>query len=144
MPHLTLLYPFAPKQGFTRLLPELAEAGWAQGPFELTLTRFNSFRHGRDFTVWLEPTPAEPLTRLHRALTEALPQFSDTGSFKDGFTPHLSVGQVEGAGKLKRLLGELGGSWEPLTFTVDELSLISRKSPPNDIFQVDRQITLGG
>lgn len=144
MPHLTLLYPFAPKRDFTRILPGLAEAGWTQGPFELTLTRFRSFRHGRDYTVWLEPTPSEPLIKLHRALTRTLPQFSDTGSFKDGFTPHLSVGQVEGAGRLKNLLTELNGSWEPLHFSVGELSLISRKTPPNDVFQVDRQVTLGG
>ncbi len=144
MPHLTLLYPFAPKRDFTRILPELAEAGWAQGPFELTLARFDSFRHGRNYTVWLEPAPAEPLSKLYRALTKALPQFSDTGSFRDGFTPHLSVGQVEGAGKLKKLLAELNGNWEPQRFSVTELSLISRKGPPNDIFQVDRQITLGG
>lgn len=145
MPHVTLLYPFAPKRDFTRMLPNLAEAGWAQGPFELTLTRFSSFRHGREsFTVWLEPTPTEPLTKLHRALTKTLPQFNDTGSFKDGFTPHLSVGQVEGAGKLKRLIAELNENWEPLRFTVSEVSLISRKGPPNDIFQIDRQITLGG
>ena len=145
MPHLTLLYPFAPKRDFTRMLPELAQAVWEQKPFELTLARFSSFRHGREsYTVWLEPTPAEPLAKLHRALMGTLPQFGDTGSFKGGFTPHLSVGQIEGAGKLKRLLGELNENWEPLHFAVTELSLISRKAPPNDIFQVDRQISLGG
>ena len=145
MPHMTLLYPFAPKSEFTRILPELAEASWAQGPFELMLTEFCSFRHGREsFAVWLAPVPTEPLANLHRTLTKALPQFGDTGSFKDGFTPHLSVGQAQGAGKLKRLLAELNENWEPLRFSVTELSLISRKAPPNDIFQVDRQITLGG
>ena len=144
MPHVTLLYPFAPKRDFSRSLPDLAEAAWAQGPFELTLAQFSSFRHGGEYTVWLGPTPTEPLAKLHRALTEALPQFSDTGSFKGGFTPHLSVGQVAGTGKLKKLLAELNGSWEPLRFSVTELSLISRKAPPNDIFQIDRQITLGG
>ena len=144
MPHLTLLYPFAPKSDFTGLLPELAQAAWEQRPFELTLAHFSSFRHGRDYTVWLEPTPAEPLQKLHRSLTKALPQFGDTGSFQGGFTPHLSVGQIEGAGRLKSLLAELNESWEPLRFTVNEVSLISRKDPPNDIFQIDRQITLGG
>ena len=144
MPHITLLYPFAPKSDFTGVLPELAQAAWEQGPFELTLARFGSFRHGRNYTVWLGPTPAEPLQKLQRALTQALPQFGDTGSFQGGFTPHLSVGQVEGAGQLRSLLAELQGGWEPLRFTVGEVSLISRKEPPNDIFQIDRQITLGG
>ena len=144
LPHFTLLYPFAPKEDFTRLLPDLAQAAWAEGPFELTLAHFGSFRHGRDYTVWLAPTPAEPLQKLHRTLTKALPHFGDTGSFQGGFTPHLSVGQVEGASNLKKLLTELSEGWEPLRFTVGEVSLISRKNPPNDIFQIDRQITLGG
>lgn len=145
LPHLTLLYPFAPKRDFNKVLPDLAQIGWEQKPFELTFSQFRSFRHGREsYTVWLEPTPAEPVVKLHKAFTKALPQFNDTGSFKDGFTPHLSVGQVEGAGKLKRLLSELQKDWQPLRFTVGEVALISRKDPPNDIFRVDQRIGLGG
>jgi RNA 2',3'-cyclic 3'-phosphodiesterase len=145
MPHLTLLYPFAPKREFMAVLPELAQVGWATRPFELTLARFSSFRHGREsYTVWLEPDPKEAVVALHAALSKALPRFGDTGSFKGGFTPHLSVGQVEGAGRLKRLLRELERDWQPLSFTVGEISLISRKAPPNDRFQVDQRVSLGG
>lgn len=145
MPHVTLLYPFAPKGSFNKILPELARVGWAQGPFELTLTSFRWFRHGREsYTVWLAPEPERAVVKLHAALLQALPGFADTGSFKDGFSPHLSVGQVEGTAKLRRLIDELQAGWEPLRFTVGELSLISRKNPPNDVFQVDRRVALEG
>lgn len=145
MPHLTLLYPFAPKRDFMRVLPDLAQVGWAERPFELTLAHFSSFRHGREsYTVWLEPYPSEKVVALHAALSRALPQFGDTGSFKGGFTPHLSVGQVEGAGRLKRLLRKLERDWQPLSFTVGEIALISRKDPPNDRFQIDQRVSLGG
>lgn len=144
LPHLTLLYPFAPKRDFNKVLPELARVGWSHKPFTLTLAKFGSFRHGRDYTLWLEPDPQAPVVALQGALSKALPQFGDTGSFKGGFTPHLSVGQVEGKGKLERLRGELQANWRPLRFTVGELTLISRKDPPNDIFQIDQRIVLEG
>lgn len=143
LPHLTLLYPFAPKRDFNKVLPELAQVGWAHKPFTLTLATFGAFRHGRDYTLWLEPDPKAPVVALQAALYKALPQFGDTGSFKGGFTPHLSVGQVEGR-KLERLKRELQANWQPLRFAVDELALISRKDPPNDIFQIDQRIVLEG
>lgn len=145
MPHITLLYPFMPKGNFNKILPDLAQVGWEQPPLELTLTTFRWFRHGREsYTVWLAPEPEGAVVKLHGALLGAFPEFADTGSFKDGFSPHLSVGQVEGTAKLRRLVDELQTGWEPLRFTVGELSLISRKEPPNDVFQVDRRIPLDG
>lgn len=145
LPHLTLLYPFAPKHAYKNVLPELAQVGWEQRPFELTLSTFRSFRHAHEsYTVWLEPEPKAAVVGLHAALVEALPQFGDTGSFRDGFSPHLSVGQVEGTAKLRRLLSELQAGWQPLRFEVNEVSLISRKDPPNDIFQVDQSVRLEG
>lgn len=145
MPHISLLYPFAPKSSFNKILPELAQVGWEQKPFEVTLSQFRWFRHGREsYTVWLAPEPASAVNALHAALLGALPKFADTGSFRGGFSPHLTVGQVEGRGQLERLLPELQESWKPVRFTVRELALISRKDPPNDIFQVDKTITLEG
>lgn len=144
LPHLTLLYPFAPKRDFKGVLPELAQVGWSQKPFELTLATFRSFRHGQTYTVWLEPEPKAAVVGLHTALLKALPGFGDTASFKGGFTPHLSVGQVEGAVKLKWLVAELQAGWQPLRFTVGEVSLISRREPPNDVFQVDQRVVLEG
>ena len=102
MPHVTLLYPFAPKGSFNGVLPDLAQVGWEQPPFELTLAHFRWFRHGQgSYTVWLAPEPEAAVVRLHAALVQALPGFADTGSFRGGFSPHLSVGQVEGTAKFR-------------------------------------------
>jgi 2'-5' RNA ligase len=145
MPHITLLYPFAPKGSFGKILPELAQVGWEQKPFDLTLSRFRYFKHGREsYTLWLAPEPEAAVNTLHGALLRALPQFADTGSFQGGFSPHMSVGQVEGKAKLHRLVDELQATWQPLRFRVRELALISRREPPNDIFQVDQTIVLEG
>lgn len=145
MPHISLLYPFAPKTAFNKILPELAQVGWERQPFELTLSRFRWFRHGQEsYTVWLAPEPEGAVNELHAALFKALPKYVDKGALRGGFSPHLTVGQVEGRGPLERLLPELQEGWKPLRFTVRELSLISRKDPPNDIFQVDQTIQLEG
>lgn len=141
MPHITLLYPFAPKSSFNKVLPELAQVGWEQQPFPLELTHFRYFHHGQErYTLWLEPTPAQPLHKLHQDLLTAMPKFADTNSFRGGFSPHLSVGQIEGKRPLQRLLKDLQKDWQPLRFEVLEIALIARKAPPNDIFQVEKTV----
>ena len=145
MPHITLLYPFFPKAKFAAAAGKLAPAGWTVAPFEVTLADFGTFQHGRDsFTLYLRLEPAEAVVRLQTELWQAVPEFNETRSFEGGFTPHLSVGQVRGRGAKKKLMDALRRDWEPLSFTVDAVNMISRKAPPNDTFQVDRRIVLEG
>ena len=59
-------------------------------------------------------------------------------------TPHLSVGQVRGHEPLARLKSELQEHWLPLSFAVNEVNLIWRNPPPDDVFRVDRAVRLGG
>ena len=145
MPHITLLYPFFPKPKFTEAAGRLAPVGWEVAPFEVTLKTFDTFRHGKgSFSVWLRPEPQDAVIALQTALWRAVPALSDTRSFSGGFTPHLSVGQVQGRGAKDALLKRLQATWEPLTFTVSAVSFISRGKPPNDTFQVDKRIVLEG
>ena len=145
MPHITLLYPFFPKPKFTEAAGQLAPVGWDIAPFEVTLKGFGTFQHGKgSFTLWLRPEPQQAITTLQTKLWQAVPTFSETRSFEGGFTPHLSVGQVQGRGARNALLKRLQADWEPLTFTVSAVSFISRGTPPNDTFQVDRRIVLEG
>ena len=145
MPHITLLYPFFPKPQFTTATGQLAPVGWDIAPFEVTLASFDTFQQGRgNFSLWLRPEPKEALVNLQTKLWQAVPAYSETRSFEGGFTPHLSVGQVNGRGAKSALLKRLQADWQPLTFRVDAVSLISRGAPPNDTFQVDRRIVLEG
>ncbi len=145
MPHITLLYPFFPKPKFTEAAGLLAPVGWDIAPFEVTLKTFDTFQHGKgSFSVWLRPEPEKAVVNLQTKLWEAAPAYSETRSFGGGFTPHLSVGQVQGRGARNALLKRLQADWEPLSFRVEAVSFISRKAPPNDTFQVDRRIVLEG
>jgi 2'-5' RNA ligase len=111
-------------------------------PMAIRLATFRHFSHGGGRkTLWLAPEPADALVRLHAALLAVVPDCNDT--IRNGFTPHLSVGQVTGADQLKHLLETLEARWGPLSFVVSEISLIWRQQPPNDVFQVDRTIALG-
>jgi 2'-5' RNA ligase len=144
MPHITLLYPFLPRSQFDRIESRLSSACATVEPFELRLREIRSFRHRRDsYTLWLAPEPAEPLVQLQAELQFAFPECDDTARHAAGFTPHLSVGQVRGRAAVTRLIRTLEERWSPISFAVDEVCLIWRDPPPEDVFRVDRVIRLG-
>lgn len=144
MPHVTLLYPFRPRSEFDVVANQMRQACALIQPFEVRLTEFREFRHGRDsHTLWLAPEPPEELVRLQAALQSVVQDCDDTTRYAAGFTPHLSVGQVRGRAALARLKNELQDRWAPLWFTLREVSLIWRNPPPDDVFRVDRTFPLG-
>ena len=144
MPHVTLLYPFRPREQFDHVTTEMHKACRHVEPFEVHLADFRHFHHGRGrYTLWLAPEPRGALVCLQAALESAVPDCNDASRRPAGFTPHLSVGQVRGDDALKTLIAKLQASWKPLHFQADRVSLIWRAKPPDDVFQVDRQIKLG-
>jgi 2'-5' RNA ligase len=144
MPHVTLVYPFRPREEFEGLTGRLRAACARIEPFGVRLEEFRHFEHGRgSYTLWLAPEPPDRLVQLQALLLPVVPDCDDTARHPDGFTPHLSVGQVRGPQALARLMRELQGSWQPLSFEVRQVSLIWRNPPPDDVFRVDRVIGLG-
>lgn len=142
MPHINLIYPFAPEPLPPGLAGRLAAAAAAMAPFPVRLERLGLFRHrhGR-CTLWLAPEPASPLVRLQAALARAVP---GCGGRRPGtFRPHLSVGRAP-AGRAEALLAALQAEWSPLAFTVTEISILCRGDPPADRFRVVHSIRLGG
>jgi 2'-5' RNA ligase len=84
---------------------------------------------------------------LQAALESAGPDCNDVSRYADGFTPHLSVGQVRGDEALTALESSLQGAWSAeggVSFTARHVSLIWRHPPPDDVFRADRTISLGG
>jgi 2'-5' RNA ligase len=143
MPHITLLYPFAPHSSFAEVLPALRAACAEVTPFAITLARFALFTHGRrGATLFLAPEPAAPLVALQTRLWEAAPAYNDTRRHANGFTPHLSVGQVRGSAEAKALREALESSWQPLTFTAEAIQLILRGEPPDDVFRAAHTLPL--
>jgi 2'-5' RNA ligase len=144
MPHITLVYPFRPVGEFERVVARLGPICGALPRFELRLAQFDTFRHHRDsYTLWLKPEPEEPLVALQEALWSACWEGEAPRPTWGRFRPHLSVGQARGRPAMLRLLDGLRRYWQPVTFEVECLNLIRREDPPDDIFQVDHQITLG-
>lgn len=143
MPHITLLYPFRPREAFAGLIAPLSQACASLAPFDVTFSTVSVFQHGRSSaTVWLAPEPVAPIIALQTALWRVVPDCDDTRR-RDGFTPHLSVGQSRGQGAGAKLRNALQVDWEPLTFTVTEVCLISRGEPPDDVFRVDSSVRIG-
>ena len=147
MPHVTLLYPFRVREQFDEVEPVLREAGRRVEPFQVRLGEFRHFGHGRSkYTLWLAPKPRDAMVRLQAALQSAVPDCDDASRHSNGFTPHLSVGQVRGADALANLQDDLQAAWTAqgeLSFVAREVALIWRGSPPDDVFRVDRNIPLG-
>lgn len=144
MPHITLIYPFRPREEFAKSIPEIAPVCEGIEPFTVELAEVNYFHHGRNhFTLWLAPEPKETLVQLQEAIWHLVPDCNEVRRFTNGFTPHLSVGQVKGRNQLQALREKLQAEWQPLKFVADRVSLIWRADPPDDVFRVDRDIYLG-
>lgn len=143
MPHITMLYPFRPRNQFSAAAQEFKKVcGWVK-PFEVELAEFSYFSHSpKNHTIWLAPRPEEPIIDLQTALWRAVPECDEVRRFGNGFTPHLSVGQVRGRKPID-LLADLKEGWTPIRLRVSEVSLIWRDDPPNDFFRVERRVTLG-
>lgn len=141
MPHVTLLYPFWPRARFDEAQALLAPACARVPSFPVTLRTFGSFAQKKTSTMWLAPEPADRLRALHAALLAAVPDCDDTARHAAGFTAHLSVGQLDRAADVARVLGELQAGWSPLTFAAAAVALIAREG--DQPFAVDRTIALG-
>jgi len=135
MPHVTLLYPFRPREEFDEAAAALTSLGVQ--PFEVRLASFRFFRHYEwSHTIWLEPEPAEPWKRLHAAVLSRFPDCDDTSKYENGFSPHLSVGQSRTA----ELAQELQRGWIAQSWRVNEVALIAREEKRP--FEVIRTVPL--
>lgn len=144
MPHITLIYPFLPRVYFPELGEQIRRACSGLEPFEVRLHNLGHFEHNpHSYTLWLVPEPTDPLFRLQTALMAAFPHYGDTSLYPHGFIPHLSLGQARRYDVLEKLKQEVQADWQPVSFTVRELSLIYRNARPDDTFRVDRTIPLG-
>ncbi len=144
MPHITLLYPFRPRQAFGQSVRLLLSACKDTRGFEVSLDTFSYFEHSPGlYTAWLAPEPREPIVELQDRLLGAFPDCDEVTRFENGYKPHLSIGQVRGRATLERLLPGLQQAWRHLEFTVSCISLICRGDPPDDVFRVDRVVPLG-
>ena len=143
MPHITMLYPFWPVSEFSSLEDRFSGIGDSLNPFEISLKTFHFFQHSKlKCTVWLSPEPADILIRLQTLLGKTFPDCNDVRQFPGGFTPHLSIGHVQGKNNAARLIEQLESKWNSLRFRVSEFHVIRRGDPPDDVFRVAKSFRL--
>lgn len=144
MPHINVLYPFVEKEQIDGVQSRLRAACSRVEPFELELAGFQQFHHGKGrYTMWLIPEPAGPLQQLATELAAELPELDDQFRYESGYTPHLSVGQIEGYPSVRAFLAKYRPRWRPVRFMVKELYVITREAPPDDVFRFERTVFLG-
>lgn len=141
MPHITLLYPFAPQRDFDDVIPSLAKAAQQIPSFSVALASFSAFRHRKSCTLFLVPEPKNEIVQLHGTLIKYLPDYDDTAKFPGGFNPHLSVGQFQQR-HLNDTLQQFQKEWKPIKYAVESLSLIYRSPETNDKFVVAENFLL--
>jgi len=143
MPHINLLYGFLPDAAFPEARGVIAEALRKIPPFEVTLDAVRRFQHRSSSTVWLHPRSEPPgaLEALQAALEALFPQCSEQSSISaSGFTPHLSIGQVDQSDDAEARMAE----WRrilPISFPVRSIHLISRRG--DEAFVIRYAIPLG-
>lgn len=144
MPHITLLFPFLPRVKFPEIENTIKPVLQDIPPCDIRLDRFCEFHHGMEqYTLWLAPEPAAPIVRIQNLLTSLYPKCCETSDYASGFTPHLTVAQVDGEKKKRQLKAKLQLSWKTLSFQLKEIMFIYRGRTPDDIFRVDRPVGLG-
>ena len=144
MPHITLLYPFRPRPEFDQLAERFSSACEAIAPFQVELAEMRFFRHRHEqFYVMAGPRAQGGFGPFAGVLGSVVPDCDDVVKHRDGFTPHLSVGQVRGERQRLALQQALQAAWQPLAFMAREISLIWRGEPPDDVFRVGQTVTIG-
>lgn len=144
MPHITLLYPFRPEPEFLTLEIGFSAVCKSITPFEIQLKQFKYFHHGRQrYTLWLNPEPVSSIKDLQTNILKIVPDCDDVTKFKHGFTPHLSVGQIEGKNKLLEIIKDLHDNWSEIHFILNEIFFIAREKNKTSKFEIKKRIPLG-
>ncbi|MFX0082448.1 MAG: 2'-5' RNA ligase family protein [Candidatus Hodarchaeota archaeon] len=141
MPHITLLYPFRPITEYPALEKSFSKICKNFEPFELFLRNFKYFSHGhQNNTLWLDPEPNDSIVNLQAEILKIVPDCDDVNKYKNGFQPHLSVGQIKGKYKLREIINNLQKNWKTIKFIIDKIYFISRENIKTSKFEISKQI----
>lgn len=140
MPHITLLYPFRPQNEHQNLEIIFAERCKNLKRFKISLKYFRYFsqRH-QNYSLWLDPEPNDSIIKLQAEILQLVPDCDDVNRYKNGYKPHLSVGQIKGKTELLDKVNGLQKNWEEIKFTLNEICFISREKSKTSIFKISKQ-----
>ena len=139
MPHITLLYPFRSSDEYHAIEKKFITICKNIESFEITLKNFHYFNHGKQrYTLWLRPEPVELIEDLQSKILEIVPDCNDVNKYKNGFNPHLSVGQITGKNMLVDLREKLHKNWTTLKFHLNSIFFISREKGKTSKFEIKK------
>jgi len=143
MPHITLLYPFRPENDYITLEKNFSEICKSINPFVINLQDFHYFNHGHQkYTLWLKPEPFDMVTDLQARILKIVPDCDGVNKYKKGFSPHLSVGQINGKNNLLEIVENLQKIWNKIKFLLSEIFFISREKSKASKFEIKKRIQL--
>jgi len=143
MPHITLLYPFRPESEYNTLESLFSTICKKIKSFEITFSKFKYFNHGKQkYTLWLAPDPEFLIIELQYKLLAIVPDCNNVNLFKNGYTPHLSVGQIEGKKRLIEVIETLQRNWNQIKFTINSIYFIAREKQKLSKFEVKKTFLL--
>ena len=122
-PHVTLLYPWVPGGDLTSALrAPLAALAASHPPFGLTLDGVGRF----DDTLYLAPSPIEPIRALITDLVAAFPAHPSYGGsiVVEKLVPHVTVASGVDGSTMDRLDDSLRGDL-PIQATITSLVVIA-------------------
>jgi 2'-5' RNA ligase len=86
-PHVTLIFPFADTVRVDEQLPAVRNVLAGFRPFDVSFAAIARWPE----TLYLVPSPAEPLVAMTEALANAFPEHPPYGGAFDEIVPHLTV-----------------------------------------------------
>jgi 2'-5' RNA ligase len=137
--HITLLYPFAPREQLSgSLLADLGSFFAGQKPFEFTLERIEMF----PAVVYAAPEPSSPL----RDCTDAIHvRFPDWPPYEGAFAeviPHATLGEVVDVAEVRPVIERRLASHLPRRYRVETATLLEEFEP--DRWRERERFRLGG
>lgn len=143
MPHITLIYPFRPKEEYISLEKKFSKICKNINPFEIYLKHFNYFNHGKQqYTLWLNPEPVDLIINLQATILKIVPNCNDVNKYKHGFRPHLSVGQIQGKNNLLEIIKNLQDNFNEILFLLNEIFFIVREKNKTSQFEIKNEFNL--
>jgi 2'-5' RNA ligase len=143
MPHINLVYPFAPESDFAHLKNQLDAVLNPTNSFEIEFdhSSIQYFKQkGSECTFHLRPKKNKDVVALQQLIQKCLPNYVSNAR---PFEPHLTLGQTTTA-RISDILVEMKAKWKTIKFTIDRVYLISRENDPDDLFSIKNQVLLVG
>lgn len=128
MPHINVIYPFVEDTEFSKVIPKLEKSVGDIPPFVVYLNSFHYFYQPEEKTVHLVPDDGNNGSLFSQLYTKLKGCFksNDEKNQRRGrtdFSPHLTVAQEKSNEFLEI---ELSKNWKKISFTVQEVYVISR------------------